>query len=91
MMESTIALYKTELIGFEPRRMWRDAREVETETASWIYWCNHMRVHSSIGDVPPTEYEQDYEKISTARKAWESLNRSIYRTQADSSVRRLSS
>ena len=69
MMESTIGLYKTELIDFDPARTWRDAREVETETASWVYWYNHQRLHSSIGDVPPIEYEQDYETINTTRKA----------------------
>lgn len=69
MMESTIGLYKTELIGFDPRRTWRDAQEVETETASWVYWYNHQRLHSSIGDVPPIEYEQDYEEFNITRKA----------------------
>ena len=69
MMESTIGLYKTELIGFDPRRTWRDAQEVETETASWVYWYNHQRLHSSIGDVPPIEYEQDYEEFNTTRRA----------------------
>lgn len=69
MMESTIGLYKTELIGFDPRRTWRDAQEVETETASWVYWYNHQHLHSSIGDVPPIEYEQDYEEFNITRKA----------------------
>lgn len=69
MMESTNGLYKTELIDFDPARTWRDAHEVETETASWIYWYNHQRLHSSIGDVPPIEYEQDYEEFNTTRKA----------------------
>lgn len=69
MMESTNGLYKTELIDFEPKRCWRDAQEVETETASWVYWYNHQRLHSSIGDVPPIEYEQDYEEFNTTRKA----------------------
>lgn len=69
MMESTIGLYKTELIDFDPARTWRDAQEVETETASWVYWYNHQRLHSSIGDVPPIEYEQDYEEFNTTRKA----------------------
>lgn len=69
MMESTIGLYKTELIDVDPARTWRDAREVETETASWVYRYNHQRLHSSIGDVPPIEYEQDYEEFNTTRKA----------------------
>ncbi len=69
MMESTIGLYKTELIDFDPSRTWRDAKEVETETASWIYWYNNQRLHSSINDVPPIEYEQDYEELNTIQQA----------------------
>lgn len=60
MMESTIGLYKTELIDFDPERIWHDATEVEKETASYVYWCNHQRLHSSIADVPPIEYEQAF-------------------------------
>ena len=51
MMESTIGLYKTELIDFDPDRSWQDATEVEKETASYVYWYNHQRLHSSISDV----------------------------------------
>lgn len=69
MMESTNGLYKTELIDFDPQRHWRDAQEVETETASWVYWYNQQRLHSSIGDIPPIECEQDYEEFHIIRKA----------------------
>ena len=24
----------------------------------WVGWYNHARLHSSIGDIPPVEYEQ---------------------------------
>ena len=36
-------------------RSWGKAQEA---TASWVHWYNHQRLHSSIGDVPPVEYEQ---------------------------------
>ena len=32
--------------------------EVETATASWVHWFNATRLHSSIGDLPPIEYEE---------------------------------
>jgi putative transposase len=55
LMESTIGLYKTELI--KPRRPWRTLAQVELATAEWIDWHNHSRLHSSIGHLPPAEYE----------------------------------
>ena len=56
LMESTIGLYKTELIERHPRS-WNGAGEVERETASWVHWYNTERIHTSIGRVPPVEYE----------------------------------
>jgi transposase InsO family protein len=63
-MESTIGLYTTELIDQNPRT-WSGAAEVERETASWVHRYNATRLHSSIGHVPPTEYEQNY-RVHTA-------------------------
>ncbi|MHB1235029.1 MAG: transposase, partial [Microbacteriaceae bacterium] len=59
LMESTIGLFKTEVIDHE-RPIWVGWRQVEEATASWVHWFNHQRLHSSIGDVPPAEYEQEY-------------------------------
>jgi putative transposase len=59
LMESTIGLYKTELIDFDDRS-WRDAQEVETATAEYVHWFNGDRLHSSIGMLPPVEYEALY-------------------------------
>lgn len=57
-MESTIGLYKTELI--KRRRPWRSLADVELATAEWVDWYNNARLHSSIGYVPPAEYELTY-------------------------------
>lgn len=59
LMESTIGLFKTEVIEHE-KPVWRHWREVENATASWVHWYNAERLHSSIGDIPPAEYEQTY-------------------------------
>lgn len=55
LMESTIGLYKTELI--KPRGPWRTPATVELATAEWIDWYNHTRLHGEIGHVPPAEHE----------------------------------
>jgi putative transposase len=55
LMESTIGLYKTEVI--KPRRPWRTLAQVELATAEWIDWYNHRRLHSAIGYTSPAEYE----------------------------------
>jgi putative transposase len=61
LMESTIGLYKSELIT--PRRPggnWVGLREVERETAEWVRWYNHERIHSSIDYLTPIEREVMY-------------------------------
>lgn len=61
LMESTIGLYKTELIhtrGYG--RNWSGCAEVERETAEWVRWYNHERIHSSIDYMTPIEREVMY-------------------------------
>lgn len=58
MAESTIGLYKTELI--HRQGPWRNRDHVEIETCSYVWWFNDVRLHTEIGDVPPTELEQTY-------------------------------
>lgn len=59
LMESTIGLYKTELIDAHPRS-WAGRSEVERETACWVHWFNTTRLHSSIDYRSPAECEQHY-------------------------------
>ena len=61
LMESTIGLYKTECIIPGARgRNWSGLREVERETAEWVGWYNHERIHSSIDYMTPIEREVVY-------------------------------
>ncbi len=62
-MESTIGLYKTELI--KPRQPWRSLSQVELASAEWVDWYNHRRLHDEIGHVPPVEYEYAYYLTAT--------------------------
>lgn len=57
LMESTIGLYKTELIDHDRPRAWSGRAEVERETASWVHWFNTTRIHHSIGKLSPIEFE----------------------------------
>ncbi|WP_405680233.1 integrase core domain-containing protein [Streptomyces sp. NBC_01238] len=57
-MESTIGLFKTELI--KPGRPWKTLSQVELATAEWIDWYCHRRLHGQIGHVPPVEYETNH-------------------------------
>ncbi|MCX4774860.1 IS3 family transposase [Streptomyces sp. NBC_01285] len=63
LMESTIGLYKTELI--KPQRPWKALSYVELATAEWADWYNHRRLHGEIGHVPPVEYEATYYQQNT--------------------------
>jgi putative transposase len=58
LMESTIGLYKTELI--KRRGPWKTLPAVELATAEYVDWYNTRRLHTAIGDVPPAEHEALY-------------------------------
>jgi putative transposase len=61
LMESTIGLYKTELIlPYSTGQNWSGLREVERESAEWVRWYNHERIHSSIDYMTPIEREVMY-------------------------------
>jgi putative transposase len=69
LMESTIGLYKTELIEHPRRRTtWQNKAEVEAATAEWVHWYNTERVHSSIGYKPPVEKEMEYASTIASRR-----------------------
>ncbi len=55
LCESTIGLFKTEAIHGP---LWADRRDVEWQVARWVHWYNTTRLHSSIGHLPPIEFEQ---------------------------------
>jgi putative transposase len=64
MAESTIGLYKTELI--RRRGPWRTLDDVEIATLEYIDWFNNRRLHSELGDIPPLEYEADHYRHNPA-------------------------
>jgi len=64
LAESVIGLYKTELI--RKQGPWRSFEQLELATARWVEWYNQRRLHGSIGDVPPAEFESTYYRERTA-------------------------
>ncbi|WP_411268450.1 IS3 family transposase [Nonomuraea sp. PA05] len=58
LAESTIGLYKTELI--HRHGPWKGLDDVELATMQYIDWYNNRRLHSACQDLPPAEYEALY-------------------------------
>jgi hypothetical protein len=58
LAETTIGLYKTELI--RRRGPWRGLDDVELAPLEWVDWYNHRRLHGACDHVPPAEYETTY-------------------------------
>jgi putative transposase len=69
LQESTIGLYKTELIDHDRTRSWSGAAEVERETAGWVHWFNETRIHLSIGRMSPVRYEAAWAAARPAETA----------------------
>ena len=57
LAESFVDSYKTELIS---DRVWRSQPQLELATVKWVAWFNHDRLHSSLGDIPPVEFEHHH-------------------------------
>jgi len=58
LAETVNGLFKTEVI--RKRGPWRNLEAVEYATPGWVHWFNSRRLLSSIGNIPPAEYEQMY-------------------------------
>ncbi len=55
MAESFVDTFKTELIA---DRVWRTRGQLELTIVEWVAWFNNDRLHESLGDIPPAEFEQ---------------------------------
>jgi putative transposase len=54
MAESFVDTFKTELIA---DRSWRSRTQLELAVVEYIAWFNNNRLHESLGDVSPAEFE----------------------------------
>jgi putative transposase len=57
MAESFVDSFKTELIA---DRVWRTRSRLELAIVEWVAWFNNERLHESLGDIPPAEFEAAY-------------------------------
>jgi putative transposase len=58
LAESFVDSFKTELIS---DRVWHTRTQLELAVVSYIAWFNHQRLHQSLGDLPPAEFEALHE------------------------------
>jgi transposase InsO family protein len=58
LAETINGLFKTEVI--RNRGPWKGIEDVEYATLEWVDWFNNRRLLSSVGDIPPVEFEQAY-------------------------------
>jgi len=57
MAESFVDSFKTELIA---DRSWRSRTQLELAVVEYVAWFNNDRLHESLGDVSPAEFESLY-------------------------------
>jgi transposase InsO family protein len=72
LAETINGLFKTEVIRKDGP--WRNLEEVEFATLAWVDWFNNRRLLSSIGDVPPAEFEAMYYAAKTGPAKEAGLN-----------------
>ena len=60
MAEAWVATFKSELVD---GRTFPSYEHAEHETLSWIGFYNTERLHESLDDIPPVEYEEAYNRL----------------------------
>jgi len=60
LAESFVDSFKTELIT---DRVWRTRSQLELAVVEYIGWYNAARLHESLGDIPPVEYEHQHRRL----------------------------
>ena len=57
MAESFVDSFKTELIK---DRVWQTRSQLELAILEYVDWFNSRRLHESLGDIPPVEFETEW-------------------------------
>jgi putative transposase len=58
LAESFVDTFKTELIK---DRVWKTRAQLELAILEYVAWFNHDRLHESLDDIPPVEFEDAYQ------------------------------
>ncbi len=61
---------KTELIN---DRVWCSRSQLELAILEYVHWFNHARLHESLGDIPPVEFEDAHRYQPTTTPSGPSL------------------
>lgn len=61
LAESFVDSFKTELVS---DRVWRSRSQLELAVVEYIGWFNNARLHESLGDIPPVEFEERRHSLS---------------------------
>jgi putative transposase len=64
LAESFVDTFKTELIK---DRVWQTRAQLELAILEYVDWFNNRRLHESLGDIPPVEFETNWQ-TSTSRQ-----------------------
>jgi putative transposase len=59
LAESFVDSFKTELIA---DRVWRSRSQLELAVVEYVAWFNHDRLHESLGDIPPVEFQELHDR-----------------------------
>jgi putative transposase len=57
MAESFVDTFKTELVR---DRVWRTQTQLELAIVEYVSWFNNDRLHESLSDIPPAEFETEH-------------------------------
>ena len=66
LAESFVDTFKTELIT---DRVWRTRAQLELAIVGYVGWFNTARLHESLGDIPPAEFEAVYAALEQSTSA----------------------
>jgi hypothetical protein len=47
-------------------RIWRSRSQLELAVVEYTRWFNNSRLHESLGDIPPVEFEQRHAALTAA-------------------------
>jgi putative transposase len=66
LAESFVDSFKTELIA---DRVWRTHTQLELAVVEYVAWFNHVRLHSSLSNIPPAEHETIWRSLASEPNA----------------------
>jgi transposase InsO family protein len=67
LAETINGLYKAEVI--HRRGPWKTKQAVELATLEWVSWFNHHRLMGPLGNVPPAQFEANYQQQRAGQAA----------------------